>query len=259
MTNAITDQDFWNKYWTGVRLPTEIKRDPGNPYLGAILDVFDRYLPVDTGKSALEIGGAPGQYLAYIHRRFGYQVSALDYSEKGCEATRRNLALLGIPGVTYQKDLFGDLTGVPQFDVVYSLGFIEHFWELAPVVGRHIQLLKPGGLLVLGVPNLLGINHFFMRRLAPQTLAAHNCDAMRLARWKEFAAAHRLEPRFLEYVGGFEPAIFCRKEDDRVMTRFWYRVAMITRKVFGPRFDFLRGYNSVLWSGYAIGVFTQKA
>jgi len=37
------------------------------------------------------------------------------------------------------------------------LGFIEHFDEPVGVVVRHLDLLKPGGILLLGVPNYGGI------------------------------------------------------------------------------------------------------
>ena len=49
------------------------------------------------------------------------------------------------------------------FDVVMSRGFIEHFDEPSSVVDRHLDLLKPGGLLVVSIPNLRGVNGLLTR------------------------------------------------------------------------------------------------
>jgi exosortase/archaeosortase family protein len=42
-----------------------------------------------------------------------------------------------------------------SFDAVYSMGTIEHFAESQAAVGEMARVLKPGGRLVLGVPNRL--------------------------------------------------------------------------------------------------------
>ena len=66
----------------------------------------------------------------------------------------------------------GKIIGNMQlFHIVYSLGFIEHFKELNIVVKKHTELLKPGGILLLGVPNLGGIYSFLLKKTASQHLA----------------------------------------------------------------------------------------
>ena len=58
----------------------------------------------------------------------------------------------GIPIKVYERDLFSEnfYKDMQLFDIVYSLGFVEHFDELNIVVKKHTELLKPGGILVLG-------------------------------------------------------------------------------------------------------------
>ena len=41
------------------------------------------------------------------------------------------------------------------FDVVYSMGTIEHFPEYAEATAEIFRLLKPGGIAIIGVPNRL--------------------------------------------------------------------------------------------------------
>src|SRR5687767_9113313 len=93
-SRALTGATYWDRYWSGVTLPRESRHAPRAHYLNAILDVFDRWLPSDARLSAAEIGGAPGQYLAYLHRSFGYHVTCVDYSETGCAKTVENFELL---------------------------------------------------------------------------------------------------------------------------------------------------------------------
>jgi ubiquinone/menaquinone biosynthesis C-methylase UbiE len=56
-----------------------------------------------------------------------------------------------------------------EFDLVYSLGVIEHFNDTARAVTEHIRVLKPGGKALIVVPNLFSpyalswIWHLLMR------------------------------------------------------------------------------------------------
>ena len=83
MQDKLTEKEYWENYWKTIQLPLEIKRENCAPNISAELDVFERYLP-KAKLSALEIGGAPGQYLAWFHKTLGYEVSCLDYSDEGC-------------------------------------------------------------------------------------------------------------------------------------------------------------------------------
>ena len=99
-TGNRTSPDYWDKYWADVRVPIEIVRTRsvlGSSQADCILAAFDACLPRDRSFSALEIGGAPGQYLAFLKRAFRCDVAALDFSPLGCQKTRENFALLDLP------------------------------------------------------------------------------------------------------------------------------------------------------------------
>lgn len=238
-------------------LPREYARHPRAFYLNAILDVFDRHLPSGRNLTVAELGGAPGQYLAYMHRHFGYRITCVDYSATGCDKTAENFRLLGIPGDVIQADIFGGDATLPQFDVVYSLGLIEHFADRTPVVERHTRLMKPGGYLVLGVPNFRGLSGWFMRSLAPTVYAAHDIDAMDLDRWQEFEDALQLKPLFKGYVGGFEPSIFQRREEKRLGNLVPHLLAKGLHAALHRHFGFLRRFNGPRLSGYAMAVYQR--
>lgn len=251
----LTDAAYWDRYWDGVKLPKEHRRTPRAYYLNAILDVFDRFLPRDASLSAAEVGGAPGQYLAYIHRSLGYRVTCIDYSANGCRKTIENFRLLGIPGEVIHADLMAERTDLPTFDVVYSLGLIEHFVDRVSVVEKHARLVRPGGLMILGVPNFRGLTGWFLRTLAPSVYATHVIQAMDLDGWSEFEEASGLQPIYKDYIGGFEPSVFVRREEERLGTLLPYLVARTLQRCLSRRLGFLRRLNGPRLSGYAMAVY----
>jgi SAM-dependent methyltransferase len=255
----LTDGGFWDEYWSALALPAEIKKSR-SLYITEITGVLDRYFPRGSGLAALEIGGAPGQYLAYLHRTFGYAVTALDSSAAGCEKARANFGLLGIPGVVVEGDMFSRSLSLPRFDVVYSLGLFEHFVDPAPVVEAHLRLLKPGGVLGLGCPNYLGVNGVLLRRLSPGLLETVNLATMDIDAWQSFETAFGLEVLFKGYVGGFEPSLFWRRECDRTFDRgLALALRFLRRGLNRPGTKPLRRANSRLWSGYALGIYQYGA
>lgn len=254
--DKLTEKKHWDTYWENFTLPSEITESTDNLLLREELKVFKKYLPKGK-KTVLEIGGAPGQYLVYFYKQFGYEVSCLDYSEIGCEKTKENFKLLDIPVKVYHKDIFSDLSGIPKFDVVYSMGLIEHFNDVSIIIKRHLDLLKPGGTLIMGLPNFRGINKLFLRFLAPEMLKQHNLSTMNISSWENFEKDLQIQPMFKGYVGGFEPATFMLKEKTSYFTNLLFLKARILNKLFHNRSGFSRKTNSQYFSGYVMGVYKK--
>jgi SAM-dependent methyltransferase len=258
MTNGrLTDEAYWDGYWEqSVReLPVVISRDTTTFQAQAILDVLDRWLEPSSDMTALEVGGSPGQYLAYLHRRTGYRCAVLDFSPVGCALTRKNFSLLEIPVTVYERDMFDHKLDIGQFDVVYSLGLIEHFADVAAAVAAHVRLVRAGGLLILGVPNFAGVNGWFAERIDRPRFTSHNLDAMRLDRWDRFETAHDLQRLFRGYVGGFEPGVFAVTDNPVPFSRLPLRlVAEVMVRTVGMHLQGLRRFNHPLISGYLMGV-----
>jgi SAM-dependent methyltransferase len=254
--DRFTDEPYWDDYWEHTNLPREMRHDPHTLQINAILDVFDAHLAPDPQRTALEVGGAPGQYLAYLHRRHGYGCAVLDFSGRGSELARRNFELLGIPVEVHHRDLLEPGLDIGRFDVAYSLGLIEHFTDLTGVVGAHARLVKPGGTLIVGAPNIVGVNQWFMKRLGPDRLAVHNPDCLRIERWDAFERELQLHRRFRGYIGGFEPGVFAVLERKTVTSLPLWALTLAMVKTVGRRFPRLRRFNPPWLSGYLIGVYT---
>lgn len=247
----------WDNEWAKVQLPLAYKRSTAPTCINAIMDVLDEYLPRTPGLAALEIGGAVGGYLAYLHKTFGYDVTCMDYSEIGCSMTRENFRLLGIPGKVVQADLFADPPLGADFDLVYSLGVIEHLaaWEQA--IERHLRFLKPGGTLIIGVPSYLGINHWPAKRLAPRRVSELNLSSMNIGQWKRLGKRLGLERRFLQYIGGFYCGDYLSGENPTGFLNHTLQQILGRVQRLPHRFPLLAKVNGRWISCYAMGVWKR--
>lgn len=256
----LTEKEFWENYWEDNNEKiSEIKRSIQRSSVNSILDVFDNYLPVNSSFHILEIGGSPGRYLIYMAKKFKYHVHSLDYSKIGNEQTIKTMNAAGIPIKVYERDLFSENFNkdMQLFDIVYSLGFVEHFEDLNIVVKKHTELLKPGGILLLGVPNLGGIYRFFLKKTAPQHLGIHNLNSMNINNWIKFENELNLIPLFRGYIGGFEPMVMQKIEKNNLTNRFLNFIVRRLVLIFSFQLNFLKKFNSRFWSGYLIGIYKK--
>jgi hypothetical protein len=139
---------------------------------------------------------------------------------------------------------------------VYSLGFIEHFADLDAVIGRHLALLRPGGLLLVGAPSFLGINRWLLRRLDPDKLKTHNLRNMDIDAWSAIEKKYDLQMVYKGYAGGFEPRMF--KYVNRNPLNALLYTLLVGMKVITTACGFLRKCNSKYWSGYVMGVYKKE-
>ena len=164
--NELVNKEFWDK-----RHRTQAKISlyprPDVYYLDYELDlIFRKYLAGKSGRTILEAGCGSSVWLPYFSKEFGLKIYGIDYSEVGLELSRRILQRNKVAG----KLILGDFMTVKDdlreaFDFVFALGVIEHFTQPLMVMEKLKSFLKPGGRLILWVPNLAGwilrLNHIF--------------------------------------------------------------------------------------------------
>lgn len=165
-TSREFDIEYWESVWEKVQLPQEYRRESQREihrYLTGVLP--------SRHSTLVEIGCAPGRWLAYFHRQFGLEVSGIDHAPKACEKTVENLNQLRIPAEIHNCDLFG-FDGV-DYDIVFSSGFIEHFQEPERAIERIVGICKSGGLVITIVPALEGLNWWISRTFRPKVAEGH--------------------------------------------------------------------------------------
>lgn len=173
--NTLADQPFWDVLYTKAG---DLRYD-----VSKILfkDLFKEYiLP---GSECFEVGCFPGKYLIYLSKEFGCKVSGIDFTSQ----SPMILPFMGRydvkPEHLYNQDF---MTFKPErtYDFVFSLGFVEHFKDFGLVIKKHLDLVRPGGTLLLTCPNFRGIQWLLHYLFDRQNLTIHNIHAMDLNAWE---------------------------------------------------------------------------
>lgn len=166
----LTDVAFWEKNWRKGFRPRRLwlYRDFDFETIRLL-----RRQAGPQGAKVLEVGAGGSRVLPYLGKKFGFKVFGSDFSAGGCHLLRANMALAGVEGGVVCEDLFQSSLPPESFDLVFSAGLIEHFDDARAVVAEHLRLVRPGGRLVLIMPNLQGVHGKIVRRLAPPLWSLH--------------------------------------------------------------------------------------
>ena len=164
------------RFWAGRAAPGAIQSE--------FQEQFDRFVPKAhrPGKRAIEIGAWPGSHLAALCLSRGYTPVALDYIPDVLKL-KEVFQKAGLPGASVVEADFTQWNTPERFEVVLSLGFIEHFANWRPVLRKHWDILAVNGTLLLGVP-ILGLAQMWLRRRVytrdqlKLVLESHNLEVM---------------------------------------------------------------------------------
>lgn len=175
MGGAKTEVAHWDADWD-VRPSTRFW-SPFDPASADMHRIVRRHLK--PGGAFLEIGFAPGKVLAWAAVKLGAKVTGIDYSPVGVAAARDLFERAGVTGDLRNEDAFATGLAPDSFDCVFSAGLIEHFDDPRPIVAKHVELAKPGGTIIILVPNYGGRAGRLQNWLDPENIAIHNLSIMR--------------------------------------------------------------------------------
>jgi SAM-dependent methyltransferase len=243
----LTDNVFWDDYWKNIRVPCRVNMSFS--FERCLDKAFSNVFRSDPNKTLIEIGCAPGKWMVYFHERYGYKVAGLDSSQQGILKTLENLTYHKIDGKIYNEDFFR-FQPKEEYDIVLSLGFIEHFDDVDRVIEKHLSLLRTGGLLVLGVPNFKGINKVIQKHVSEDILKKHNLNVMDRKFFEKLPERFPLETISVKYKCSFEPELFLSDKKLSIPFRAARKTFSLLRR--SPIFD---GVNSPHFSSYILAVF----
>ena len=187
----LTTRDYWADVWQGVKLPNLRAPEADEGW------AYKTFLPKRSSLRLLEIGCAPGGWMAYFHKEFGWSVDGIEYVADAAELTRANMEMQSIEAQVWCDDFFSIETSKFDYDVVFSGGFIEHFDDFPGVCRRLSEL---GRIVVTRIPNLYGVNGLISRTARPHVFDKHvpiNLEQLRSAH-----ESNGLNTKFCNYVGG---------------------------------------------------------
>lgn len=159
------------------------------------------------GHRVLEIGCAPGKLLAFANKVLGADVAGIDYSPNGVATSKELFRALGIDGDLRCEDVFQTSLAPAYFDLVYSNGLIEHFDDPRPIVRKHVELARPGGRILIVVPNYGGVYGRIQGKLDPGNLAIHNLSIMSEEGMRRLIPEDLVREHRIFYTGKLNPWI----------------------------------------------------
>lgn len=253
-----TKAEIWDKVWTE-RMDLDVY-----PPVTDIASEIAQVLPDVRGLKIIEIGAGTGRTSIELARR-GAEVTILDISERSLELarkfaekaesdTRKRLAYVLADGLAPPLE-------PESFDILFHQGLLEHFRNPFPLLAANRRLLRPGGLIVVDVPQTFHV----------YTILKH--VQMSLGRWfagweRQFTPASLA--RLLRCVG-FETLY---TYGDWARPSLDYRIHRMTLKKLGinlpmyPRFavdswfsrlaERLRRKRLFLWTVLSIGIIAKK-
>lgn len=159
---GLSEKQYWDEVWSNRLLPEAI--NPHKQNVSNFINVaFHKYFTQifsnlhNEGTKLLEIGCAGSPWLPYFAREFGFNVAGLDYSEIGCNQARAILEKEKVEGEIIQADFFSPPESMLEFyDVLVSFGVVEHFENTTDCLIPFLRFLKPGGIIITVIPNIVG-------------------------------------------------------------------------------------------------------
>jgi 2-polyprenyl-3-methyl-5-hydroxy-6-metoxy-1,4-benzoquinol methylase len=122
----------------------------------------------------LEIGCADSVMLPFLANQTGAVPCGIDYSPSGCELARKRLQAEGLVGEIYCLDIFSNASSrIGQFDLVYSLGVVEHFDDLQGTISAFARFVSSNGALVTEIPNMRSLHGLLSWIYQPKVLKKH--------------------------------------------------------------------------------------
>lgn len=137
----------WETFWEEKQNMEEVYSN-GERILRNLSQVIDL-----KGKRVLEIGAGTGRD-SFPLARVGADVTQLDYSEESLKILRRLAEEQGYKTTIIGGDAFAMPFADESFDIVFHQGLLEHFRsaQAEKLLRENIRVLKPGGLLLVDVP-----------------------------------------------------------------------------------------------------------
>lgn len=200
---GLTNINYWNRLWS--------KSDPIKPISILIVNHLNiiRLLKkhVRFGDRYIEIGCAPGKFLAWAQKKFQLNAEGLDYSDVGINQCKRLFVNNDLFIPLHCVDFFNNSLPMGSFDCVTSFGLIEHFDDPILIVSKHIDLLKPGGLALITLPNYGGVYGKIQKWCDPENIAMHNLKIMNPSSLEQLVNSASVTHIKAYYYGSVDPLI----------------------------------------------------
>ncbi|ULQ57421.1 class I SAM-dependent methyltransferase [Flavihumibacter rivuli] len=222
----LVDQQYWNASYDDFKY--YIESDKVTEWLDE--QFFKKFHPHG---EVFELGCFPGRYLLYFGKK-GFKISGMDLTPHLEDSRFKDW--INAQGVNIGRIEQGDVLEYTKetrdkFDVVCSIGFIEHFQNFQEIIGYHDLVLKPGGWLVITTPNFRGpLQHALHQLFDKENLGRHYLPAMQPGLWSDYLKQLNYTVEWSGYFGGFD--FWCDHQQRNLLQRVGLKVVYKLRTLF---------------------------
>jgi len=173
--SRLTSKETWRSHW-GTK---EIQRISRNYSFHELL--IGAASKVTTGNKCIELGGFPGYFSVFLRKYASLDPSLIDFVVHENFINELLVANeLRTEDIQHIQDDIFNYDPVITYDLVCSFGLMEHFTDISSIIKAHVKYMKPGGILLITVPNFLGVNGLLQYLFDPKNLAIHNLKSMNI-------------------------------------------------------------------------------
>ena len=172
MKTSNTEQ--WNALWRhdidsydATMVLASVEEERAGVRCHKITEYLEKHIGDLTGKRTIEIG-CGGAIYSMILAGVRAHATLLDYSPDALKLAERNFGALNLKSDSIQADAFNLPPGLlGRFDVAMSFGTVEHYRypQRMNICRAHVDLLRPGGVVIISTPNILFLPHEILKIL----------------------------------------------------------------------------------------------
>lgn len=195
---SVVNNEYWNKGYENLNLNIIPKSD--------VIRLFieNKFKNQGNNLTCFEFGIYPGRYAA-VFGNMGYEINGVDQTEYMVDRLPQWFDYMGYKhNYLHQGDAL-NLSINKKFDVVYSVGFIEHFTNYRDIIQKHVDLLNNNGVLFITVPNFKGFIQYFLHYLLDKdNLDRHYVPSMDPIQWAKQLGGSGLQVESYGWMGGYD-------------------------------------------------------
>lgn len=166
MVDKQGSKEEWERFWQKIEdrykyiIPDAHSLTQSGYMTFLLYQFLEKRFPQKKGLISIECGCGTGSTSLYFRKR-GYRTVLFDVSQKALEIARDNYKSECETGYVVRGDVLKMSFKDDVFDVVFSLGLLEHFENVSELLKEMVRVLKPGGLFFASIVT---------KRFSPQTL-----------------------------------------------------------------------------------------
>jgi len=194
MNKKTSSKDIWQKQWQ--IFSKNLSYHLNEKVIFQILNLFKQKLK---GIKIIELGAGSGGDILYLSQ-LGAKTTALDFSQKSISIINSRAKIQKLKIKTICQDC--QKTKLPNnyFDLVFSVGLVEHFTKPLLTIKEQVRILKPGGYLIIDVPQKFNLYTLVKKiRMATKTYPFGWETEYSVANLKSFG--HQLGLKTVDYYG----------------------------------------------------------